>query len=370
MPRPRRSDTPERLFARHILAHNLKVRAGERVTIDAWTHALPWASALAREARRMGAFPLVLYNDEAGFWDSVEGGETKVLGSLAKHERAALKRTDVYLYLWGPGDRVRLGKLAPAASEEVFAFNEDWYKVARKNGVRGARLEVARPFPSLAKAYGVQEEAWRRQIVEASLVPPGDLKKAGQRLAKRLEEGRDLHLTHPNGTDLSLRLAGRVPRVNWGVVDAEARKRPYGLMGNLPSGQVVVALDEKRADGKLFANRASYYDHSKATGAEFTFKSGRLVRAEFDSGGELFRTPYEDAGKGRDRPGILSIGLNPKLKDTPQVEDLERGAVLVSVGANAYLGGANSSDFFGWAVVGEGRLELDGEPLVDGGAIS
>jgi leucyl aminopeptidase (aminopeptidase T) len=369
MSRPRRSASPESVFARSVLAQNLKLRPGERVIIDAWTHALPWATALAREARGLGAFPIVLYNDESGFWDSVDAGESKILGALPKHEKAALKRTDVYLYLWGPGDRVRLGRLAPPAAEEIFAFNEDWYKVARKSGVRGARLEVSRPFPTLAKAYGVSEDEWRQQIVEASLVPSSELKRSGQRIAKRLERGRELRLTHPNGTDLTLGLAGRVPRVNWGVVDAEAKKRPYGMLVNIPSGSVVVALDEKKADGTLVANRASYFDSGKATGAEFTFRSGKLLRAEFDTGSELFRAPYEKSGKGRDRPGILSIGLNPKLANTPQVEDLERGAVLVSVGGNAYLGGANSSNFFGWSVLGKGRLELDGEVIADDGEL-
>lgn len=367
MARPRKSDTPEQILARSILTHNLKVRPGERVTIETWPHSLPWAAALARETRRLGASPLTVYNDESAFWDSVDSGETKLLGTLAKHERAALKRSDVFVHLWGPGDRVRLGRLTSPASDEVFAFNDEWYKLARKSGLRGARLEVARPYPTLAKAYGVPQEAWERQVYEASLVPPGELRRTGRRIAKRLERGREVHLTHDNGTDLTLRLAGYTPRVNWGVVDAEARKRATGMLVNIPAGNVIVALDVKRAEGKLIANRTSYSDDSRATGTEFTFRGGRLVKAEFETGAETFRTPYATATKGRDRPGILSVGLNPRLKDTPQMEDLERGAVLVSVGGNAFLGGANTSNFLGFGVVAEGRLEIDGEPIADGG---
>ncbi|MCI4370108.1 MAG: hypothetical protein L3J81_02115, partial [Thermoplasmata archaeon] len=95
-------------MARSVLQKNLQVRPGERVIIEAWTHTLPWAVSFAREARRLGASPLVPYEDEASYWDSVDAKEDKVLGRAAAHEWAALGKTDVYLHMWGPGDRVRL----------------------------------------------------------------------------------------------------------------------------------------------------------------------------------------------------------------------------------------------------------------------
>ncbi|MGA8302291.1 MAG: hypothetical protein WA691_06330 [Thermoplasmata archaeon] len=54
-------------LARSVLQRNLKVRKGEHVTIEAWTHTLPWAVAFARETRRLGAFPLITYDDEDAY---------------------------------------------------------------------------------------------------------------------------------------------------------------------------------------------------------------------------------------------------------------------------------------------------------------
>jgi len=138
---------------------------------------------------------------------------------------------------------------------------------------------------------------------------------------------------------------------------------PYNMLLNLPSGLVRVALDEKVADGTLVSNRTSYYDDGKATGARFEFREGRLVDASFESGGERFDGPFKKAGKGRDQPGLFSLGLNPELHDTPQVEDIERGAALVSVGGNRQLGGRNSAQFFGWAITAGATVEVDGRPL-------
>ncbi|HEV2165711.1 MAG TPA: hypothetical protein VGS23_01840, partial [Thermoplasmata archaeon] len=100
--------------ARSVLTKNLLVKPGERVTVEAWTHTLPWAVTFAREARRLGAQVLVPYEDERAYWQAVDSGEGARLGKVAAHEFAALGKTDVYLHMWGPGDRVRLNALKPA----------------------------------------------------------------------------------------------------------------------------------------------------------------------------------------------------------------------------------------------------------------
>ncbi len=352
-------------FARSILTRNLKVRPGENVTIEGWSHALPWAVALAREARRLKAHPLVLYEDEESFWDAVDHREEASFGASPSHEWAALAKTDVYIHMWGPGDKVRLGTLPVKRQERILAWNGAWYKAAAKAGLRGARLEVGRPYPSLAKVYGVDEEGWRDQVMAASMVDPEKLQTTGDRIAKALKGGRRVRIWDNQGTDLTLGLLGRPVRVNAGLITPEERKRPYGMMTSLPSGAVSVALDESVADGRISANRSSYLDDGKATGGVLEFRNGRLVAQQFDTGGSLFEGPYRRGGKGRDQPGQLRIGLNPKLHDTPQLEDIEAGAITVSVGGNGHLpGGKNTSRYFGFVVNAGAHLEIDGKSIL------
>jgi leucyl aminopeptidase (aminopeptidase T) len=350
-------------FARSVLANNLKLKAGERVIIEAWPHTLPWAVALARESRRRKAFPLIHYEDEDAYWDSVDHGETKILGASPGHEWAALSETDVYIHMWGPGDRVRLNALSTKRADELFAWNAKWYEAARKAGVRGVRLEVGRPFPTLAKAYGVEEGEWRERVVAASLVDPKAMARKATPIARALRTGRRVRITHDNGTDLTLGLAGRAPRTSVGEFEPGSLKRPFGQLITLPAGAVRVALDETVADGTFVANRTDYFEDGIATGAVFEFSGGRLLKARFDRGGERFDAAYAKGGKGRDQPGLLSVGLNPLLHDTPQVEDLEAGAILVSVGGNRTFGGKNASGLFGWAIAAGARIEVDGKML-------
>ncbi len=350
-------------LARAVLTQNLRVRPGERVTVEAWPHTLPWSVALAREALRLGAEPLVLYQDEGMYWDAVERGEAARLGTVGAQEWAALRASDVYIHLWGPGDRLRLTRLPGATQQKLFSWNEPWYKAAKSAGVRGARLEVGRPYPSLARAYRANATAWMDQLVRGTMVEPSRLQRSAAPIVRALAKGRSLRIRHPNGTDLRLGLRRRTPRVFAGTVPPRRERGLYGSLVTLPSGTVGTALDEATADGTIVANRSCYYDEGMATGATFHFSNGRLTEATFRSGGSIFDRGFRAGGKGRDRPGLLRIGLNPALHDTPQLEDCELGGVMVSVGGNRQSGGTNPSPFFGWAITAGGTLEVDGAPV-------
>jgi leucyl aminopeptidase (aminopeptidase T) len=348
-------------LARSVLQNNLHLRPGERIIVEAWTHTLPWAVAFAREARSMGAQPLIPYEDEGAYWDAVDGGQHQVLGKAAAHEWAALGKTDVYIHMWGPGDRVRLNKLPDSTANRLFAYNLGWYQAAAKAGVRGARMEIGRPYPTLARVYDVDESEWRDQLVRATMVSPAKMAKSAGPLVKALGTGRRIRIRDDAGTDLTLGLT-RVPvRLATGESTPASRKLPFGSLLNLPGGSIRTALDMDVADGTIVANRTSYYDDGTAKGGVFRFQNGKLTSAEFARGEEQFTAPYKTGGKGRDRPGYLAIGLNPELHDTPQVEDIERGAILVSVGNSRGVGGSNPSPFSGFVVNVGATIEIDGK---------
>ena len=360
----RSSSSRESRFARAVLTQNLQVKPGENVIIEGWSHSLPWSIALAREARRLKAFPLVLFEDEESYWDSIGAHEDAILGATPAHEWAALGKTNVYIHMWGAGDKLRLSSLPEDRTDKIFGWNPAWYKAAAKAGLRGSRLEVGRPFPTLAKVYRADLSKWMDQVVDATMVDPDRLESVGRPIVKALEKGRQIRIHDDEGTDVTLGLAQRKVVTDFGRIAKEDRKRPFRMLNVLPAGAIRVALDETVAEGTIVANRASYSDIAMATGGRFDFRNGRLARHSFDEGGEMFDKPYRQGGKGRDRPGYISIGLNPKLHNTPQLEDREAGAILVTVGSNRFFpGGKNLSKFSGFVVNAGATLEIDGKRI-------
>jgi leucyl aminopeptidase (aminopeptidase T) len=194
-------------------------------------------------------------------------------------------------------------------------------------------------------------------------VNPAELRAAILPVQRRLARGKELRIRDDHGTDVRLGLLKRPGAALWGTLSPADLARPFGMLMSLPSGLLRVPLDETVADGTVVSNRTSYYDSGAAHHPTFNFTDGKLVEATFDRNPEFFQTPYRAATKGKDRPGMLSIGFNPRLHDTPMVEDIERGAVMVSVGGNKFVGGRNPSDFFGWAVTAGATIEVDGVPL-------
>lgn len=359
LPSPRETE-----FARAVLTRNLQVRPGEKVIIEGWSRMLPWATALAREVRRLKAFPLVLYENEDAYWDSVDAHEDAILGATPAHEWAALGKADVYLHMWNAGDRLRMNALGPKRAQKLFGWNPAWYKTAAKAGLRGARLEIGRPFPSLAKVYRVDPSEWLDQVVAATQVGPDRLLAAARPIARALEGGRRIRIHDDHGTDLTLGLAHRRAQLEVGRVTKEDQKRPFGMLTLLPSGVVRVALDESVADGTIRANRSSYNDIGMSTGGLFEFRNGRLVHHQYAEGSQFFDQDFRRGGKGRDRPGYLALGLNPKLDNTPQLEDREAGAITVTVGNNSFVPGGKNQAKSGGIVVNVGaRVEIDGRRL-------
>ena len=364
-PSPRVADQ----LAHRVLTARVHLKPGENVTIETYPSSLAWALGFVREARRLGARPLLHYEDERSYWAAVEEGRFDTIGQPGSHEWAALAKTDVYIYFWGPEDGARLDALPEATFEKLVAFNSKWYELAQRSGVRGLRMGIARVTAANAHRWGVSLDAWRKEMVGATLLDPKQLVADSRRLQKALERGHTARIRHPNGTDLTLALADRKARVDLGWVTAESRRARFGTMASAPDGCVYVAIDESTADGTLVSNRMSNLFGEPVRGGRWKFRSGRLVGQGYASGAAAVRAAYAKGGKGRDRPGMLEIGLNPALHLSPGFEESERGAVTAFVGNNVVYGGKTRSNFMAHLTVAGAELSIDGRTVVRGGRI-
>ncbi|HEV2428252.1 MAG TPA: hypothetical protein VGV64_00175 [Thermoplasmata archaeon] len=355
-------------IATQVLTKTLRLRRGQCVLIDAWTHMMPWAQAFVLSARRLGIRPTVLYEDEATYWRSVESARAEDVGAFPEPERAALSKTDGFVFLWGPEDRPRLRALPKKVNQALTGYNGAWYQTAAKAKIRGCRIEFGQATAPAARLHGVDLGSWRNELLEASLVDPLLLQKEAARLAGRLKKGKRLTIHHANGTHLELALVGRAPVVDDGIVAPED-VRTGNNMTSIPAGAVYVAVDERTADGLFVANRTSFPTSGPTQGGRWTMEGGRLTQFTYGDGLERFQAAYDAAGRAKDRPGFVSIGLNPRLHLCPGLEDFERGTLLFGIGANGSFGGKNPPPFQAWLGLAGAHLDVDGRPLVADGEI-
>jgi leucyl aminopeptidase (aminopeptidase T) len=357
--------------ARALVANSLRLRRGEHVAIVSWTHTLPWATACVAEARRVGARPFLVLEDEGAFWRSVDlAPRTRAWSGLSVPVLAAISRADAVLYFPGPADRPRLRSLPPPQSTPFLGSDDEWLRRTRRARNRGVRCLLGYASDEQSAHWGVPAAMWRSQLMRAITdVDAAALARDARRVALLLRNGRSIRLTAANGTDLSLRLRGRTPWVDDGTVDVEDRKRGRTL-ATAPGGSVAVAIDEGSAAGTIVGNRASFLSSGKVDGAQWEVEKGRLRNYWYTEGAPAFEAEFGSAPRGSDIVSLFAVGVNPLLAPgVPQAEDMEAGTVTIAIGGNTLYGGRNRCRYLSWITVGEATVTVDGHALADRGKL-
>jgi leucyl aminopeptidase (aminopeptidase T) len=357
--------------ARAVLGPALGLRRGEHLVVVSWNHTLPWATAIVQEARRLGASPVLLLEDEGAFWRSLEGSRTpRAWSGIPPTVRAAVRRADALVHFPGPADRPRLHALPPELLAPFLGRDDQWYRLARSAGIRGVRCLLGYASDAQAEHWRVPGAMWRSQLIRGIAAADYDeIARDAARVARRLARGRELRLTGADGTEMRLGLRGRTPWIDDGRVDAEDRRRGRPI-ATAPAGSVVVAIGEGTAEGVAVASRPSYLSAGRAEGAQWEVEGGRLRNYWYTDGGDAFEGEFAAAPKGRETVSLFGLGLNAALAPgVPQAEDLEAGTVTLAVGGNSLYGGRNRCHFLSWITIGDATVSVDGAPLCDRGKI-
>jgi len=368
------AESPSKLHrdaARNIVTKCLKVRPGENAIIESWDHTLPIAIAMVDEIRRAGGRTLHIHEDEEAWWRAIDRNQSKLLGKSSAPEWAALNSTDVYVHFWGPSDTDRLDKIPERTFDQALGWFSPWYDAARRSGLRGARVAVGFATEGRARQWGLDRARWEESILRACLTDPVKTANSGALLYKALSHGKKVRITHPNGSDLEVGLAGGAPQLHDGTPHPrDKRYGPSDMLAQIPAGRVAVALDSKTAEGIIHANRRTNIWWHWTAGGTLEFSDGRLTSYSFEKGEEEFAPQYRRGTAGKDRTGSLTFGLNPAAKDVPQLETVEFGNVTLSIGRNQNLkGGTNGSSFMDWISLAGSEVTVDGTPLIRAGKL-
>jgi leucyl aminopeptidase (aminopeptidase T) len=362
-----------RAFARNLLRNALRLSRGENLLIETWSETLPWAVSLSLEARVLGARPLLSLHDEPGFWRSQSEVPAGQLGRVGDHEWAALRSSSAYVYLYGPMDTVREEALPAEAARRIASNHHELMRLVEKYRVRMVRWDLGRTSPTWARRYGVDLGAWRRELIDAASVDPRSMQRAGQRVGDRLRRGREAVITHPNGTSLTLRLAHRSPKLDDGMID-EHDVRAGNLILVVPSGVVATTVAETFAEGTFVSTGTGALWIREQEGhlppGTWTFRGGALAGFDLTGDGAPLRRELSRLGHPKLRPGLVSVGLNPRTSTIPLLFDQELGTITLEIGRNVQLGGRNRSPHVAaWVPLRGGTLEIDGQLVVHGGRI-
>ena len=338
--------------------------------IETWSHTLGMAETLAVEARRLGIHPFLIHMTDRAFYEGRSTTRPWNATTAGRVELAALRSADAYIQIpESPEGFLRRAALPETLQRANSRREADWYRALTRGKIPSVLLLSATATRSSARHYGVDYARWKEESLRASSIPASVLQRRARPVVDRLAKGRQITLRHPNGTRLELGLKGRSPVVESGRVDP--KDLAQGHIGTtFPGGVVFVALDEGVAEGVFLANRPSRHRQGEILGLRWSFRNGRLATHGAESGRKIFEGPFGKAGRERDRPALLAIGLNPEIRDFPLAEDQEAGVVTLYIGHNDDFGGRSRGKYREYALLRGADLLVDDKPILRAGRIA
>jgi aminopeptidase len=187
-----------------------------------------------------------------------------------------------------------------------------------------------------------------------------------------LAAGKNVHITNPNGTDLTLRIENRKAIVSDGVLSEEDLKKGFASSQvYLPAGEAYITAVPGTAEGKVVVDR-QFFQNKEILGMTLIFKGGKLTSMTAKSGIEPLKAFYDAATPGKEEFAFIDIGINPDVKLKPgskMVAWMPAGMLTIGIGNNVWAGGENKNPFSIASFIPGSTVNIDGQVLVDKGML-
>lgn len=339
--------------ARKTIFETLRLKKGENLTIETWNNGLPFARRLVVEARRIGAIPVMILEDESAYIEGVKVTPKDVLGSMGKHEYGLLAGSDAYVFIPGPP----IGAYSPRLSRQEYTestkYNHSWYEAAEKAKLRGARFPIGYVGKEYARLYGKRPEEMFRHQLRAALVDFPTISAKGRAVGQALKDAQVTLLT--GGGTLEFTLKSDL-EIEDGIVGENDVTGGHN-MTYVPPGFVTKQVDPTSAKG-MVALSPSVTRLGLLGDAKLEFEGGKLVKWKSRSSSKMLAGLVEAIQPERRNLSLITMGLNPLMKYENGQDRMVSGAI--GLGGFGFLGIVRRGDLLvaGRALVQKGKLTL------------
>ena len=358
-------------LAERIVGKVANVKEGEVVDISGPPSELALLEDLVVAARRRGAFPILSVWTEALDRRLLAATPEKYDSQRPKVAIAMARLVDVHISLPAARDP----KLYADVKSERFAV---WTKgmqpavdIFRKRNVRSVDLSNGlAPSASRAKELGLSEAELTKLFWNGVGADYGAIEVKAHALRDALARGSELHVTHPNGTDLRLKVKGRKVFASDGTIsDADVKAGGPAVQVWLPACDVFVNAVPGSAEGKVVDDRA-LYEGKEIIGLTAEVKAGKVTSLSAKAGLDAVKSRYDAAGPGKSQFAVFNLGCNPAITSGGKLETyMGAGMVSLTIGQDVWAGGTNNVAFgFAFQLPGT-TVTLDGKPIVEGGTL-
>ncbi len=362
-------------LAERIVTQSAGIKEGDVVMISGLSSDADLLEALAVAVRKQGAFPWVMYSSERLSKRMFFDVPAKYDSQVDPAELALVKLADVGISV-GNGQTANLFEGADPA--RMAARGQAGWKVAEAVRAAGVRsVEIGNglyPTAWRAERMGLGQEALSKLFWDGINLDYTQLQQQAEALRAKLASGRDVHVTHPNGTDITFSIAGRKVVSSDGLIsEADRKAGGAALAVYLPAGEVMTSAARGSANGKL-VQATNFYRDKPVDNLVMEFKDGKLVSMTGSGAGFADLKAEYDAitVPGKDEFGALDLGINPNIRlpaDAKVGNWVPAGMVTLGFGNDQWAGGTNSAPYARDVHLAGATVNVDGATLVDKGEL-
>ncbi len=345
------SDLEEQV-ARKVVSESLRLKKGESVTVESWNNGLTLAQRFVVEARRVGALPIMIFEDEDTYVESVRNTPKDTMGKMGRHEYELLAASDAYFFIPNEILEAYTKRLTPEEVDQATGYGSSWYEAAEKAKLRGARMSFGFAGKELARMLGKRLEEITTHQLKATLVDFGALKKSGKELESNLPNN-SAGVLISGGLQLEFEFEDGMGLED-GVVDDEDISTGHN-MAYLPPGMLTKDVKVGSLSGKIKLSPTLTW-LGMVDDAVLEFEGGRLVRWSSRSSKKRLDSLINDQPENERRVNRVTIGLNPLVRYGYGEDRFVAGSI-----------GISGLEFTG--IVRNGTLRTDQTVLVDKGKL-
>jgi leucyl aminopeptidase (aminopeptidase T) len=338
--------------AKKVVTESLHLKKGDSVTVETWNNGFELARKVVMEARRVGAHPIMIFEDEDTYVDSIKNTPKDYIGKMGRHEYELLAATDAYFFIPNEVLEGYTTRLSPTEVDQSTSYGSSWYDAAEKAKLRGARMSFGFAGKELAKILGKKLDDIIIHQLKAVLVDFTALDKTGKDLGSRLPDNSN-GVIDSAGSELELEF-GNSTRVEDGVVDEADVSNGYN-MAYLPPGYLRKSVMAESVNGKVKLS-PTFTWRGMVNDAVLEFEKGRLIKWSSKSSKERLDSLIKDRTESEREIEELTIGLNPSVR--------------YGFGEDRFVAGSIGIDGLGFAgIVRNGTLRVNDTALVNKGKL-
>ncbi len=218
-----------------------------------------------------------------------------------------------------------------------------------------ARKKANKAGTRIISLPGITQE----MILRTLSVDYGEISKLCHKLEKVLSQGKQVTVTSPGGTNLTLLIKNRRALSDAGDFSKS------GSMGNLPAGETFIAPVENKTNGVVVFDGA-FADIELDKPITVEIKSGRAIKISGCKAAKELKKLMEQTGEKAKIVCEFGIGTNKTTKLIPEVLEAEKvyGTCHLAFGNNATFGGKNSVQFHSDGIIKKPTITIDNKVIM------